>query len=231
MFGRLAKTFIAFGWVTHTFLNGFSSSDEPKLDAHLRTHIGPVRRYDTDRLVRDILWRHRWALVWSAVLKLASEIITVYSVDVMRQAASALKKLVETGGSCVDLSVLLGLLLALQTLNTFCMNHQEFIMTKIGLQCSRSLLSHLFSTSLRHSSPACLDEGRLVNMMTVDIQRVENMFGNLNYVWSAPLQCALIFWRLHKLIGWAAMIGFVVMFLYIPAQYVSTLALKHARQV
>jgi ABC-type multidrug transport system fused ATPase/permease subunit len=222
---------LTFGWVTHLIFSGYSSKSDHRLDAHLREHVGAAKRYDTDRLLRDILWSHRYALLISALLKLASEIITVYSVDVMRQAAAALKKLAESGGPYSQLSYLLGLLLGLQVLNTFCMNHQEFAMTKVGLRCSRSLLFRLFASSLRHTSPAALHEGRLVNMMTVDVQRLENMFANLNYVWSAPLQCALIFWHLYKLIGWVALFGFVVMFLYVPAQYASTLALKHARQV
>lgn len=216
---------LTFGWITRIFFNGFSENDEYKLDAHRRTQLGHLERYDNDRLFRDILWRHRWSFIFSAILKLTSEIITVYSVDLMRQAAAAL----QLGGD--NLSFLLSLLLALQILNTFCLNHQEFIMTKIGLRCSRSLLSHLFSSSLRHSSSSSVNEGRLVNMMTVDVQRVENMFGNLNYVWSAPVQCALIFRQMYKLVGWSALIGFIVMFLYVPAQYVSTQALKHARQV
>lgn len=220
---------LTFGWITRIFFHGFTGKDEYKLDAHLKNQLGVLERYDNDRLLRDILWRHRWSFIGSAVLKLASEIITVYSVDVMRQVASALK----SGGPYSHLSFLLSFLLSLQILNTFCLNHQEFIMSKIGLRCSRSLLSHLFSSSLRHHHHhhSHCHEGRLVNMMTVDVQRVENMFGNLNYVWSAPVQCALIFWQLYGLIGWSALIGFLVMFLYVPAQYVSTQALKHARKV
>jgi len=222
-----------FGWIADIIYRGFSSKDASVLTSSFQEEFGLSHAFENDQLLNDMLHRHRNTIIGAASLKLLSEILTVYSVDVMKQAAVQIKLIsMWEFASWSQLYLKLALLLTLQLFNTLCMNHHEFLMCRTGLSCSKTLSYQLFSHLLsRRTINKQDDNGHLVNMMTVDAHRVEHMFSNMHYIWSAPLQCTLIFWSLYGLIGNAALIGFIIMLAYIPLQYSTTLILKNQRKV
>lgn len=218
---------LTFGWATSLIFKGISPKDHHTIRFHYNKVIGLRNAYKDTALIADILYQHRKSILIAGGLKLVSEILSVLSVQVMRYAAQMLR----VDREVTDVVFPLLLLMTMQILNTFLMNHHEFIMCRIGLTCSRSIVNQVYNRLLIGGNEAELQEGNMVNLMTVDANRVEHMFGHLHYIWSAPLQCTLIFWSIYGLIGAYSLIGIILMILYIPVQYCLAHLLKSMRQV
>eukprot|EP00961_Rhodomonas_salina_P116024 1561280-Rhodomonas_salina.4 len=59
--------------------------------------------------------------------------------------------------------------------------------------------------------------GELVNLMSVDVQRLTDLVPYLhNLLWSSPLQILLAMYLLFRLVGVASLVGFGVMIAVIP---------------
>ena len=63
-------------------------------------------------------------------------------------------------------------------------------------------------------------DGEIVNLMSVDAQRLQDVMGYLWMVWSAPLQIAIAVWLLWSSMGPSVLAGVGVMFLLIPVNAV-----------
>ena len=58
--------------------------------------------------------------------------------------------------------------------------------------------------------------GEIVNLMSVDAQRLQDAIGYLWMTWSAPLQICIAVYMLWTLMGAAVLAGLAVMILIIP---------------
>lgn len=61
-----------------------------------------------------------------------------------------------------------------------------------------------------------LTTGEMVNMMSVDAQRCNDIMMYINGIWSTPLQIILAIAFLYQTMGWSIFIGFIVMVVSIP---------------
>ena len=86
-----------------------------------------------------------------------------------------------------------------------------------------SLYSKLFShpQALRLSNKARRTStvGEIVNLMSVDAQRLMDLMSYLNMIWSAPLQIVLSLVFLYLTMGPSIFAGFAVMVLMIPLNF------------
>lgn len=58
--------------------------------------------------------------------------------------------------------------------------------------------------------------GEIVNLMSVDVQKMMDCIPFINLVWSAPLQIGLALYFLWEILGPSSLAGLVVMLLLIP---------------
>ena len=58
--------------------------------------------------------------------------------------------------------------------------------------------------------------GEIVNLMSVDAQRLQDVTGYLWMIWSCPLQIAIAIYMLWGIVGPSALAGLAVMILLIP---------------
>lgn len=58
--------------------------------------------------------------------------------------------------------------------------------------------------------------GEIVNLMSVDAQRLQDVTGYLWMVWSAPLQIGIAVYMLWNILGPSVLAGLAVMVLLIP---------------
>jgi len=63
--------------------------------------------------------------------------------------------------------------------------------------------------------------GEIVNLMSVDAQRLQDATGYLWMTWSAPLQIAIAVYMLWSLMGVSVLAGLAVMILIIPINAVT----------
>ena len=78
---------------------------------------------------------------------------------------------------------------------------------------------------LRLNGEGCRDftVGEMVNLMTVDVQKCNDLLVHLNILWSGPFQIIVSLGFLYNLMGWSVIAGFVVLLLLLPLSvYFST---------
>ncbi|CAG5076674.1 Oidioi.mRNA.OKI2018_I69.PAR.g8517.t2.cds [Oikopleura dioica] len=116
--------------------------------------------------------------------------------------------------------VLLALLLfVVSTVQTLLLHQYFWVGSNAGLKVKNSITSFLYQKSLNISSQArgMFTHGEIVNMMTVDAQKFQDIFTYIHMIWSGPLQIGLSLYFLWQELGAAIFSGIAVMILLIPA--------------
>ena len=97
--------------------------------------------------------------------------------------------------------------------------HQYFQrITMTGLQLRSATITSVFDKALRLSNSARQGTtvGAIVNLMTVDAQRFNDLMMYIHMIWSAPLQISIAIYFLWTVVGASAFAGLGVMILMIP---------------
>ena len=97
--------------------------------------------------------------------------------------------------------------------------HQYFQRAfETGMRIKAGVISTIYKKALRLSNEGRVEKstGDIVNLMSVDTQRLQDLTQFLNTVWSAPLQITLCLLSLYNLMGLSMLGGVVVMMLMIP---------------
>ena len=83
--------------------------------------------------------------------------------------------------------------------------------------CKLSLVPQalVLSNESRSKSTA----GEIVNLMSVDAQRLMDVMTYINMVWSAPFQVGVSLYFLHRTMGWSIYFGLAVLVLFIPVNF------------
>lgn len=87
-----------------------------------------------------------------------------------------------------------------------------------GMKIKTSLTSVVYNKSLVLSNETKQESstGDIVNLMSVDVQRLQDLVQNLLIVWSGPFQIFLCLYSLHGILGSAMWAGVAVMVIMIP---------------
>lgn len=97
--------------------------------------------------------------------------------------------------------------------------HQYYhTMFRLGMHIRSVLTSAVYSKALNLSNEARKGKstGAIVNLMSVDIQKMQEMAPTLMLFWSAPLQIILSIFFLWRLLGVAVLAGFFGLLLVLP---------------
>ena len=112
--------------------------------------------------------------------------------------------------------------------------HQYFDeVFKVSLQVRAGLVAFVYRKALRlsHASRSHKSLGELVNLMSVDVQRMTDLVPYLhNLVWSSPLQILISMVLLYRLVGVASLVGLVVMIAVMPVNAAILLKLRKLQE-
>ncbi|CDK29967.1 unnamed protein product [Kuraishia capsulata CBS 1993] len=107
---------------------------------------------------------------------------------------------------------------ASSVVQTACL-HQYFQRAfETGMKIKSALISSIYQKSLNMSVEAKQDKatGDIVNLMSVDTQRLQDLSENLQMLWYGPYQITLCLLSLYNLMGSSMWIGVVIMVIMIP---------------
>ncbi|KAL5019777.1 hypothetical protein ScPMuIL_002669 [Solemya velum] len=100
-----------------------------------------------------------------------------------------------------------------------CLFHQNFHygMT-LGMRIRSALISAVYKKALTMSNEARKEKtvGEIVNLMSVDCQRIQDLTGYLWMLFSAPLQIGLALALLYGTLGYSVLAGLAIMILLMP---------------
>lgn len=87
-----------------------------------------------------------------------------------------------------------------------------------GMRAKSALTNAIFQKALRLSVDARNQKsiGDTVNLMSIDTQRLQDLFPYGHIVWSGPFQIILCLISLHNLLGQAMWAGVIIMLVFIP---------------
>lgn len=148
------------------------------------------------------------AFVQPQLLRLLIKFVNEYSESLKRDDPIPLTKGFMIAGSMFVVSVT----------QTACL-HQYFQRAfDLGMKIKTSLTSIIYNKSLVLSNETKQESstGDIVNLMSVDVQRLQDLVQNLQIIWSGPFQIILCLLSLHSLLGKAMWAGVGVMLIMIP---------------
>lgn len=97
--------------------------------------------------------------------------------------------------------------------------HQYFQRAfEMGMKIKSALTAVIYNKSLVLSNETKQESntGDIVNLMSVDVQRLQDLVQNLQIIWSGPFQIILCLYSLHGLLGNSMWAGVAIMVIMIP---------------
>lgn len=89
-----------------------------------------------------------------------------------------------------------------------------------GMRVRVAVCSTIYRKSTKLSQTALGDTapGKVVNLLSNDVNRFDLVSVVFHYMWVAPLLSIVIGWLLYREVGWAGFVGMAVVFLVVPLQ-------------
>ncbi|KAI9353217.1 P-loop containing nucleoside triphosphate hydrolase protein [Zopfochytrium polystomum] len=109
---------------------------------------------------------------------------------------------------------------ALQIVSTLCGRSYEQIVRTVSINARTTLIGAIYEKSLMLSGEArqTFSQGRILNLVNVDVQSLTQISQQLHSVWATPLQVAITIALLHNLIGNAVFFSFAVLAVSVAIQ-------------
>ncbi|XP_049951743.1 ATP-binding cassette sub-family C member 4-like isoform X1 [Schistocerca serialis cubense] len=114
-----------------------------------------------------------------------------------------------------------GGLIATLFLNLVLMHHTNLMAQRIGMRARIACCSLIYRKIMRLSKTALgqTAAGQMVNLLSNDVNRFDNLSLVLHYIWITPIETIIVTYFMWQAIGWASIIGVVGMFLQtVPVQ-------------
>ncbi|ODM88253.1 Multidrug resistance-associated protein 1, partial [Orchesella cincta] len=111
-----------------------------------------------------------------------------------------------------------GILFATSIIQTIFLAQYFHKMFVLGMRIKASVTSAVYRKALKISNAARKESttGEIVNLMSVDVQRLMDLVAYLNMLWSAPFQIGVALYFLWDTLGPSVLSGVAVMILLIP---------------
>lgn len=100
-----------------------------------------------------------------------------------------------------------------------CILHQYFFLNfNSGMNCRSGLTSIIYKKALRLGADnnELGSTGDIVNLMSVDVQRLQDLFQWGQIIWSGPTQLLLALFELYQLLGKSMFVGVAIILVMIP---------------
>jgi len=175
------------------------------------------------RFWRTLLGSFGRPFLIAAIFKVAQDVLAFVQPQLLRallafvgrwEAADGL----EARGTPLRGFALVGLLFVTAMLQTMSL-HQYFQLVSVaGMRARAGIVSAIFRKSLRLSNQARSERrtGDVVNLMSVDANRLPDFVMYAHILWSAVFQITIAFVSLYNLLGWSAFVGVAIMVVSVP---------------
>lgn len=91
---------------------------------------------------------------------------------------------------------------------------------RVGFRIRSSMIAAVFRKTLRltHEGKQAFASGRITNLITTDVEALQQILQQLHNLWSAPLRIIVAIVLLFFELGWASLVGASVLLLLFPVQ-------------
>jgi len=114
----------------------------------------------------------------------------------------------------------IGIIFAIQIVVTLCLNNYLRLVFEVGLQVRATVIGVIYRKTLKLSNKAkqTIGDGQIINLVSSDSGRLQQIIQSLHYMWSGPFQLLIILVLLIRSLGVWALIGFTIFIVVIPLQ-------------
>ncbi|CAI5724696.1 unnamed protein product [Peronospora farinosa] len=114
--------------------------------------------------------------------------------------------------------ILSGILFIASIFQTLCLHQHHHLVIREGIRVRSALTMLVYNKSLTLSSQtkSQVGAGRILNLATIDTNRILNLFNMIHYVWASPIQLAIGMLLLVHYLGTASLAGVSIMILLLP---------------
>uniref|UniRef100_A0A0N5AB16 ABC transmembrane type-1 domain-containing protein n=1 Tax=Syphacia muris TaxID=451379 RepID=A0A0N5AB16_9BILA len=191
----------------------------PRFNAHFLPALKGYSLVDDAKGLPSVIWSlfktFKWSFIGGMLLKLVFDLLQFVSPQVLKMLIS----FIEDKRSPMWIGVSISLLMFFVALFQSFVLHQYFhMMFTAGMNIRSVLTSAIYTKALCLSNSARNNRtvGEIVNLMSVDIQRFQDMASFIMLFWSAPLQIVLSIYFLWRLLGVSVFAGIFVLIGMIP---------------
>uniref|UniRef100_A0A1I7V7F0 Multidrug resistance-associated protein 1 n=1 Tax=Loa loa TaxID=7209 RepID=A0A1I7V7F0_LOALO len=177
----------------------------------------------------SLLWAlaktYRWTILAGATMKFVFDVLNFVS----PQLLSALISYIEDMKRPLWMGIAISFAMFLVALVQSVILHQYFHkMFMLGMNVRSVLTNAVYVKALMLSNTARKNRtvGEIVNLMSVDVQRFQDIASFIMLFWSAPFQILLAVYFLWRLLGIAVIAGLTVLFATIPLTSYISLRMK-----
>ncbi|XP_067399370.1 multidrug resistance-associated protein 1-like isoform X2 [Emydura macquarii macquarii] len=176
------------------------------------------------------LWQtFRFLLIKVAILKIAADILTFMSPQIMKEMITLCEKHSDLHWNGYGYAIALLVIVVLQTLVH--QLYQRFnMLTSVKIKTAVVGLIYKKALSLANSSRRKYTTGEIVNLMSADAQQLMELTVNLNLLWSAPFQILMAIVFLWQELGSSVLAGVAVLILVIPINAFVAAKVKQLRK-
>lgn len=102
----------------------------------------------------------------------------------------------------------------------------------LGMKIKSAMISVIYNKALvlSNETKQQSNTGDIVNLMSVDTQRLQDLVQNLQIIWSGPFQIVLCLYSLHGLLGNSMWAGVFIMVIMIPLNAVIARTMKNLQK-
>lgn len=111
-----------------------------------------------------------------------------------------------------------GAMFVVSVTQTACLHQYFQRVFDMGMRIKSSLTAVVYDKSLvlSNETKQASNTGDIVNLMSVDVQRLQDLVQNLQIIWSGPFQIIICLYSLHGLLGNSMWAGVFIMVIMIP---------------
>lgn len=115
-----------------------------------------------------------------------------------------------------------GAMFVVSVTQTACLHQYFQRVFDMGMRIKSSLTAVVYDKSLvlSNETKQASNTGDIVNLMSVDVQRLQDLVQNLQIIWSGPFQIIICLYSLHGLLGNSMWAGVLIMIIMIPVNAV-----------
>ncbi|XP_067676997.1 ATP-binding cassette sub-family C member 2-like [Haliotis asinina] len=179
----------------------------------------PEKRAHRPSLLRTLFRTHGCKLMKSHLFRISSELFLVLNPYLLKRLMYYVENKESEpawqGYGIVIAFVCISAMLSLLQTRSF------FTAENVALGVRTGLMSAVYKKALtmNNESRKKYTTGEIVNLMSVDVQRVEQAVMQMWIVWSAPIIFIICFYQLYQVLGLAFLTGVVIMLVLAPFQY------------
>jgi ABC-type multidrug transport system fused ATPase/permease subunit len=120
------------------------------------------------------------------------------------------------------------LMFTVSQIDSLCVNYYLYVMFGIGTKIQTALIGAVYNKTLKLSNSEKRDRtGETVNLMAIDIERIQNVVSSIQQYWSAPFQITIALIFLYNILGISVLPGVFVMVTFIPTSFLVSLCTQN----